>query len=134
MRLMSFPIPSLAGRVHGPRRPEPALGEPHHSDRSVRSRGEPHERGALLRVVNQRTEPILIAGSDATKRARLTDELSRELPRRTAFIEASTAWEVLERAPGCMMVMLTDDLDDRSADSIMRLLSRRHPALPVLAC
>lgn len=76
---------------------------------------------------------VLVAGSDASTRARMLAELRSVLPRGTRFIEASETWEVVARAPGSRMVVLAGDLGEASCSSLLRLLARRNPTLPVLA-
>jgi hypothetical protein len=75
---------------------------------------------------------ILLAGADAGRRAALHDELARTLPATTVFDEAHAVCEVLEHAPGSRMAIITGDLDDAPADSLMQLLGHRHPGLAVL--
>ncbi len=76
---------------------------------------------------------ILVAGADPGKRAAVVRDLRETLPSDTRLGEAGAVWEVLEQAPSCGVVMLADDLGDVSARSLMRLLGRRHPRLPVVA-
>jgi hypothetical protein len=74
----------------------------------------------------------LIAGSDAGQRAALLDELTQTLPASTVFAEADAICGVLEHAPRSRMAIITGDLDDAPAESLMHMLTHRHPALPVL--
>ncbi|HEX4837356.1 MAG TPA: hypothetical protein VFV03_02375, partial [Solirubrobacteraceae bacterium] len=76
---------------------------------------------------------VLVAGADASKRSRMLGELRGLLPASTCFLEAHETWEVIAAAAGSRMVVLTGDLGDVSAESLVRLLGRRHPTLPVLA-
>jgi hypothetical protein len=76
---------------------------------------------------------ILVAGADPARRAAVLDDLSRSLPPTARLGEAAAAWEVLEQAPSSSVVMLAGDLDDVSAESLMRLLGARYPRLPVIA-
>lgn len=76
---------------------------------------------------------VLVAGADAAIRARMLAELRSILPRGTRFVEAGETWEVLARAPGSRMVVLAGDLGEASCSSLLRLLARRNPTLPVLA-
>jgi hypothetical protein len=76
---------------------------------------------------------VLVAGSDACTRGRMLAELRSVLPRGTRFVEASETWEVVARAPGSRMVVLAGDLGETSCSSLLRLLARRNPTLPVLA-
>jgi hypothetical protein len=77
--------------------------------------------------------PVLLAGIDAEGRSAMLGELRNLLPAGTGFVEVSETWELLTRAEGSQMVVLTDDLGDLSSASLVRLLGRRHPGLPVLA-
>jgi hypothetical protein len=74
----------------------------------------------------------LIAGSDAGQRTALLDELTQMLPASTVFAEADAICGVLEHAPRSRMAIITGDLDDAPAESLMHMLTHRHPALPVL--
>jgi CheY-like chemotaxis protein len=76
---------------------------------------------------------ILLVGEDPDRRASLRRELTSTLPPTTLFEEAGEVWEVLEHAPSSGVVMLTGDLPDVSAESLMHLLGDRYPKLPVVA-
>jgi hypothetical protein len=89
------------------------------------------DRPALRLVENG--SPILIAGSDTPRRAALLADLTETLPEGTLFEEMTMLGEVLERAPTSRMVILNGGLDDVSARSLMRILSQRHPRLPVIS-
>jgi hypothetical protein len=78
-------------------------------------------------------EHVLVAGADTTARAHMLAELRSLLPPGTRFMEASETWELVAHAAGSSMVVLTGDLGDTPVSSLLRLLSRRNPALPVLA-
>ncbi|HEV3319283.1 MAG TPA: hypothetical protein VG053_06055 [Solirubrobacteraceae bacterium] len=117
-------------RVLGPseRREPPADG---------REATEP--RRPTLRIVPDggrelaaRVAPVLLAGADAGGRAVLRAELDATLPPRTRWVEADDVAGVLERAAYSRMVVLAGDLDDADAESLIRLLGRRHPELPVI--
>jgi hypothetical protein len=84
-----------------------------------------------LHVIDGPTR-VLIAGADPGRRATLLDELTETLPASTVFEEANAVCEVLEHAPGSRMAIITGDLDDAPAESLMHMLAHRHPALPVL--
>jgi hypothetical protein len=84
-----------------------------------------------LHVIDGPTR-VLIAGSDAGQRAALLDELTQTLPASTVFAEADAICGVLEHAPRSRMAIITGDLDDAPAESLMHMLTHRHPALPVL--
>lgn len=76
--------------------------------------------------------PVLLVGADESGRADLRAEFGATLPSRTRWIEADDVAGVLQRAAYCRMVILAGDLHDADADSLMRLLGRRHPELPVI--
>lgn len=76
--------------------------------------------------------PVLLAGADPGERASLRAEFAATLPPRTRWAEADDVAGVLERAAHSRMVILAGDLDDASAESLIRLLGRRHPELPVI--
>lgn len=76
--------------------------------------------------------PVLLAGADAHGRAILRAEFGATLPPRTTWVEADDLAELLERAAYSRMVILAGDLDDADAESLIPLLSRRHPELPVI--
>lgn len=75
---------------------------------------------------------VLLAGSDAGRRAALLDELAQTLSAGTVFAEADAVCDVLEHAPNSRMAFITGDLDDTPAESLMHVLAHRHPELPVL--
>ncbi|MGN6371517.1 MAG: hypothetical protein ACTHM1_00780 [Solirubrobacteraceae bacterium] len=76
---------------------------------------------------------VLIAGAHPQARARMRRQLGELLPQGTPFVEAGETWEVVARAPSSRLVVVAGDLDDLSARGLMRVLSRRHPLLPVIA-
>jgi hypothetical protein len=76
---------------------------------------------------------VLVAGADAPARSRMLAELRSLLPPDTRFVEAGETWEVVARAAGSRMVVLAGDLGEMSCASLLRLLARRNPQLPVLA-
>ena len=79
-----------------------------------------------------RVAPVLLAGADERSRAMLRAEFGATLPPRTRWVEASDVAEALERAVHSRMVILAGDLDDADSESLMRMLGRRHPELPVI--
>lgn len=79
-----------------------------------------------------RAAPVLLVGADAHARAVLRAEFGATLPSHTEWVEADDVAGVLERAAHSRMVILAGDLDDADAESLMRLLGRRHPELPVI--
>lgn len=76
---------------------------------------------------------VLIVGDDAARRSKMLSELRGLLPTGTPFVEASETWDVLAQTTGSRMVVLTDGLGEVSTHTLMRILSRRHPTLPVIA-
>jgi hypothetical protein len=85
----------------------------------------------VLRVIDGPSR-IMLAGSDGKRRFALLDDLTRTLSSSTVFAHASAICDVLEHAPGSRMVIITGDLDDAPAESLMHMLAHRHPGLPVL--
>jgi hypothetical protein len=77
--------------------------------------------------------PVLIAGADAGQRADLLEQLSRTMPQNTRFEQAEAVWEVLVHAPESRMVVLSGDLDELPAESLLHALGHRHPDLPVVS-
>lgn len=76
---------------------------------------------------------ILVVGADPERRAAVLRDLSEELPADTQFEEAAAVAEVLDQAPSSGVVMLTGDLGEITAESLMHVLGDRHPSLPVIA-
>jgi DNA-binding NtrC family response regulator len=79
------------------------------------------------------TAHVLIAGADAAARTHMLEELTDQLPAGTLFAHANETWEVIAAAATSNMVVLAGDLGEMSGESMMRLLGRRYPTLPVLA-
>jgi hypothetical protein len=79
------------------------------------------------------TSPVLVAGRDPASRASVIDGLNGVMPAHTPFQEAGTFWEVLVRAPGIRMVVLSDELDGIPTESLLHMLGHRHPGLPVVS-
>ena len=77
--------------------------------------------------------PVLIAGRDAVKRAEVHQEMSELLPAGTCFEELDSFWEVLVKAPSSRMVILSGELDELPAESLLHTLGHRHPDLPVVS-
>lgn len=114
-----------------PQRPESHLrlvegGTPGASCSAPREHDAPERGGASV-------AQVLVAGADTQARKRMLDELRDLLPSGTRFAQASETWEVIAGAPASSMVVLAGDLRDIPGGALMRLLGRRHPALPVLA-
>jgi hypothetical protein len=133
------PIVSPRSR-EGSRRPVLGVLGPGDPSESSDHRLEATEsRRPALRIVPDagretamRVAPVLLAGADERGRAILRAEFGATLPPRTSWVEADDIAGVLERAAHSRMVILAGDLDDADAESLMRLLSRRHPELPVI--
>ena len=123
----------VAGSTDAPLYPRPRLRLVHDAEAS-QVESEPREQ----ELTSARTAPsghlahVLVAGADTRARSRMLGELRTLLPASTRLLEARETWEVLARAAGSRMVVLTDDLGDISTKSLIRLLGRRHPTLPVL--
>jgi hypothetical protein len=75
----------------------------------------------------------LIAGANACLRAAVRLELAAVMAPDARFGEAERVSEVLEQAHRSGVVMLTGDLQDASADALIKLLAQRHPRLPIVA-
>jgi hypothetical protein len=77
--------------------------------------------------------PVLVAGWDRGARAEVLDGLAAIMPAGTLFQEVGTFWEVLVRAPLVRMVVISGELDGIPTESLMHMLSHRHPELPVVS-
>jgi hypothetical protein len=77
-------------------------------------------------------QPVLLAGGDADARAAVLDDLTETMPPNTIFEQAGAIWEVLVRAPECSMVILSGELEEISAESLMQMLVHRSPEVPVV--
>jgi hypothetical protein len=77
--------------------------------------------------------PVLVAGPNSAQRAAVVDELTQTMSSSTTFEEAGALWEVLAWASASRMVILSGDLDDVPAESLMRMLGHRYPGLPVVS-
>ena len=101
------------------------------------SRSRERSRRPALRLLPGAAQPqtaasVLLVGANAWRCEVLGAELRATLPPRTTFAQAHNVAEVLERARSSRLVILTGDLDDADAGSLMRLLGQRHPQLPVV--
>ena len=92
-----------------------------------------HELSVAQTATRGHPAHVLVAGAEEGARARMLGELRNLLPASTCFLEARETWELLARAANSRMVVLTDDLGDISTETLVRLLGRRHPTLPVFA-
>jgi hypothetical protein len=77
--------------------------------------------------------PILLAGGDAGDREAVLSDLRRTMPGGTTFRQAGALWEVLAEAADSSMVVLSGELDEVPAESLMHMLAHRNPALPVVS-
>lgn len=75
---------------------------------------------------------MLIAGGDPRSRGTLAQRIERRVPRGTTIEQLDATWQVLERAPSSRLVMLAGQIEGTPPESVMQLLSSRHPGLPVL--
>jgi hypothetical protein len=87
----------------------------------------------LDRPSAEERHPVLVAGEDSAGRAAVLRDLTQSMPPSTIFEEARAFWEVLVRAPASSMVILSGELDDLPAESLMQMLAHRHPGLPVVS-
>jgi hypothetical protein len=78
-------------------------------------------------------KPILLAGGDTSARAAVQHDLARTMPRSTKFEQAGAIWEVLVRAGEARMVVLSGELEEIPAESVMQMLAHRHPGLAVVS-
>jgi hypothetical protein len=94
--------------------------------------GKPTRRERpALRIVGASSR-VVIADSDAPRRAGLLDDLTQTMPETTIFIEAATVTEMLEHAPGSRMVIIGGALEKVPVSSLVRILAQRHPELHVV--
>jgi hypothetical protein len=77
--------------------------------------------------------PILLAGGDAGDREAVLSDLRRTMPGGTTFTQAGALWEVLAQAAESSMVVLSGELDEVPAESLMQMLAHRNPTLPVVS-
>ena len=108
--------------------------------RSGATRRDGGERPAVQRPALHLVEgaahderPVLVAGADPRGRAAVLADLTDTMAPGTTFAEAQAFWEVLVHAPSSSMVVLSGELDDLPAESLMRMLAHRHPGLPVVS-
>jgi hypothetical protein len=99
------------------------------------ARRDGSERPALHLVegATHDERPVLVAGADREGRAAVLADLSDTMAPGTAFAEAQAFWEVLVQAPSSSMVVLSGELDELPAESLMQMLGHRHPGLPVVS-
>ena len=76
---------------------------------------------------------ILLAGGHADDREAVLRDLRRTMPGGTTFRQAGALWEMLARAAESSMVVLSGELEEVSAESLMHMLAHRNPSLPVVS-
>ncbi len=76
---------------------------------------------------------MLIVGRDRVRRVAVLEDLTQSMPSGTRFEEAWAFWQVLARAPESRMVIVSGELDDVPAGSLMHTLGQRHPDLPIVS-
>ncbi len=76
---------------------------------------------------------ILLAGGDADDREAVLQDLRRTMPGGTTFRQAGALWEMLARAAESSMVVLSGELEEVSAESLMHMLAHHDPTLPVVS-
>jgi hypothetical protein len=84
-----------------------------------------------LRVVGASSR-VVIADSDAARRASLLDDLTQTMPENTAFVEAATVAELLEHARGSRMVIIGGPLEKLPVSAVIRILAQRRPEAHVV--
>jgi hypothetical protein len=77
-------------------------------------------------------KPVLLAGGDASARSSVRRDLAETMPRSATFEQAGAIWELLIRAPEASMVVLSGELEEIPAQSLMQMLVHRSPEVPVV--
>jgi hypothetical protein len=99
--------------------------------------GRAHERSADADALPSRRSsserPVLVAGSDAHRRAAVIDELAETLPHGTSFREAAAPWEVLAHARESRLVVIAGGFDELQREALLHTVANRHPGLPVVS-
>jgi hypothetical protein len=109
----------------------PKTGSLQRRPKSVDSAARPTDRATPERAPAPRS--ILLAGGDAGDREAVLSDLRRTMPGGTTFRQAGALWEVLAHAAESSMVVLSGELDEVPAESLMHMLAHRNPALPVVS-
>jgi hypothetical protein len=109
----------------------PKTGSLQRRSKSIDSAAGPADRATSERAPAPRS--ILLAGGDAGDREAVLSDLRRTMPGGTTFRQAGALWEVLARASESSMVVLSGELDEVPAESLMHMLAHRNPALPVVS-
>jgi hypothetical protein len=107
----------------------PHAGEP---EASGAARGDAPPKLRLVATGAEDVRPVLIAGDDARARATVCRDMARTMPPSTAFEQAGAVWEVLVRAGTSSMVVLSGELEEMPAESVMQMIAHRHPEIPVV--
>jgi hypothetical protein len=133
MQSMTTAAIQTTALLEGPKlRLLPRKGNPSRPLHSAQSAG----RRPALRLFSEpkpKEQPVLVAGGDSTARAAVLRDLTGSMPASTTFAQAGAVWEVLVRAPNSSMVILSGELDEVSAESLMQMLAHRNPGLPVVS-
>lgn len=119
-RLRFLPLQSPTSRRPGAARPAPA--ERAATAPTLRL----HGRAA------QRVRPVLLAGGDVAAREAVRHDLAHSMSPDTVIEQVGAVWEVLARAGDSRVVIISGELEDVSAESLMQMLAHRHPGLPVV--
>jgi hypothetical protein len=86
----------------------------------------------LLASPEPSKNPVLVAGGDDGARAAVLGDLATTMPPSTVFEQAGAIWELLVRAPKCSMVIVSGELEEIPAQSLMQMLVQRSPEVPVV--
>ena len=125
------PAPASAG---APRlRLLPKGGRTRGAEREHRTRADQRDEGGVRLAATRADLPVLIAGRDAARRAEVHRELSELMPAGMRFEELGAFWELLAQAPSARMVILSGELDELPAESLLHTLGHRYPDLPVVS-
>jgi hypothetical protein len=108
----------------------PKRGNPQRRSEPLEFAARPSERARPAETPAPRS--ILIAGGSAGDRQAVLSDLRRTMPG-TTFTQVGALWEVLAHAAESSMVVLSGELDEVPAESLMQMLAHRHPALPVVS-
>jgi hypothetical protein len=109
----------------------PKTGSLQHRRESLDFAAERPQRATPERAAAPRS--ILLAGGEAGDREAVLSDLRRTMPGGTVIRQAGALWEVLARAAESSMVVLSGELDEVPAESLMHMLAHRNPALPVVS-
>jgi DNA-binding NtrC family response regulator len=75
---------------------------------------------------------VLLAGGDVAAREAVRHDLAHSMSPDTVIEQVGAVWEVLARAGDSRVVIISGELEDVSAESLMQMLAHRHPGLPVV--